>query len=247
MGNRRMFSKSVCHSARFLRMPVSSRDLYFNLGLEADDEGIVEAFSVMRLVGSTEDDLRVLVAKGFVQILNEDLVTYITDWKENNLIRSDRFQPSRYHELLVKMQSSDTVGIPNDNQVTTKRIPTGYQMDTEVKLSKDKLSKDKRSKENTIVEVVDDKDLWFSEFWKLYPRKVAKANAEKAFKKKCKSESDYTAIMRGLQNYIKSCKGKDSQYIAHPATWINGERWNDEESSGKSGNAFLNMLSEMEE
>lgn len=225
-------------------MPASSRDLYFQLGLDADDEGIVEAFSVMRLVGSTEDDLRILVAKGFVKILNEDLVAFITDWKENNYIQNDRFHKSKYHDLLVELQTEES-----GYKLDTSRIQDGYQVDTKwiPKLSKDKLSKDKLSKENTIVEVVDDKDLWFSEFWKLYPRKVAKANAEKAFKKKCKSESDYTAIMRGLQNYIKACKGKDSQYIAHPATWINGERWNDEESSGKSGNAFLNMLSEMEE
>jgi hypothetical protein len=196
------------------------------------------------LVGSTEDDLRVLVAKGFVQILNDDLVSYITDWKENNLIRSDRFQPSRYHELLVKMQNGKALGIPNDNQVTTKWQPSDNQMDTQVKLSKDKRSKDKL---NTIVEVVDDKDLWFSEFWKAYPRKVAKANAEKAFKKKCSSEADYTAIMRGLQNYVKACKGRDPQYIAHPATWINGERWNDEVTATKSSNPFLDMLNEMEE
>lgn len=96
-------------------------------------------------------------------------------------------------------------------------------------------------------ELVNDTDLWFGEFWKLYPRKVAKANAVKAFKKKCKDEQTYTAIMRGLQNYVTACKGKDPQYIAHPATWINGERWNDEVSSKtKSSNPFLDMLNDME-
>jgi len=80
MAERRMFAKSVISSARFLRMPSTSRLLYYDLGMSADDDGVVEAFTVMRTTGATEDDLRVLVSKGFVVVLNEDLVTYITDW-----------------------------------------------------------------------------------------------------------------------------------------------------------------------
>ena len=59
MAERRMFAKSITGSARFLRMPVSSRLLYYDLGMAADDDGIVEAFSILRLSGATEDDLRV--------------------------------------------------------------------------------------------------------------------------------------------------------------------------------------------
>lgn len=63
-----MFAKSVVNSARFLRMPASSRLLYYDLGMSADDDGVVEAFSVMQLTGAVEDDLRVLVSKGFVRV-----------------------------------------------------------------------------------------------------------------------------------------------------------------------------------
>ena len=86
MAERRMFSKSIISSARFLRMPPSSRLLYYDLGMAADDDGVAEAFTVMRTTGAVEDDLRVLVSKGFVTILNDDLVTYINDWQKNNLI-----------------------------------------------------------------------------------------------------------------------------------------------------------------
>lgn len=79
MAERRMFAKSVISSARFLTMPPSSRLLYYDLGMAADDDGIVEAFAVMRLTGGVEDDLKVLVSKGFVSVLNEDLVSFITD------------------------------------------------------------------------------------------------------------------------------------------------------------------------
>ena len=103
MAERRMFSKRIVGSARFLRMPISTQCLYFHLGLNADDDGIVEAYTTIKQIGATEDDLKVLVAKGFCTVLNEDLVTYITDWRENNKLRADRKIDSIYKDLLLQM------------------------------------------------------------------------------------------------------------------------------------------------
>lgn len=103
MAQRRMFSKRIVESARFLKMPPSTQALYFHLGLHADDDGVVEGYNVMMQTGATEDDLKILVAKGFVTVLNDDLVTYINDWRENNRIRSDRKVDSIYKDLLLKM------------------------------------------------------------------------------------------------------------------------------------------------
>lgn len=103
MAERRMFAKSVIGSARFLRMPPTSRLLYYDLGMQADDDGVVEAFAVMRTTGATEDDLKVLATKEFITVLNEDLVTHITDWRRNNLIKNDRYRPSIYNDLLVRI------------------------------------------------------------------------------------------------------------------------------------------------
>ena len=98
-----MFSKRIVESARFLKMPPSTQALYFHLGLHADDDGVVEGYNVMLQTGSTEDDLKILTAKGFVTVLNDDLVTYINDWRENNRIRADRKIDSIYKDLLKKM------------------------------------------------------------------------------------------------------------------------------------------------
>lgn len=103
MAERRMFSKRVIGSARFLKMPISTQCLYFHLGLNADDDGIVEAYTTIKQIGATEDDLKVLVAKGFCTVLNEDLVTYITDWRENNKVRADRKIDSIYKDLLLQI------------------------------------------------------------------------------------------------------------------------------------------------
>lgn len=103
MAERRMFSKRLTNSARFIKMPSSTQNLYFHLGLNADDDGIVEAFSIMNQIGATEDDLKILVAKSFVIVLNDDLVSYIVDWRENNKIRADRKVDSIYKDLLLKV------------------------------------------------------------------------------------------------------------------------------------------------
>lgn len=103
MASKRMFSLRVIDTARFMRMPISCQALYFHLALRADDDGVVEAYNVMRLLGCSEDDLRVLVAKQFIQVLNEDLVTYINDWSEHNSIRADRKIDSIYKDLLISV------------------------------------------------------------------------------------------------------------------------------------------------
>ena len=156
MADRRMFSRRIINSAKFLKMPVSTQCLYFHLGLNADDDGIVEAYMTMNMVGATEDDLKILVAKNFVQVLNEDLVTYITDWKENNKIRADRKVDSIYKDLLLqvnpevqlleskqradrkKSESGTSHGQPKDNPWTDNGPHrTGQVRTGQVRLGKD--------------------------------------------------------------------------------------------------------------
>ena len=136
MAERRMFAKSITNSARFLMMPPSARLLYYDLGMAADDDGVVEAFAVMRLSGASEEDLNLLVAKGYVKVLNDELVSYVCDWKRNNSIRSDRYQPSIYGELLCKF------GISVNTQGFTDDIPSGNQRYTQVRIGKDSIDKD---------------------------------------------------------------------------------------------------------
>ena len=97
MANRRMFSRSITGSGRFLRLSAQARALYYDLGMEADDDGFAEAYVRMLATGSTEETLMELSDKGFITILDwDDLVVYINGWQENNLIRKDRYTPSRY-------------------------------------------------------------------------------------------------------------------------------------------------------
>lgn len=66
-------------------------------------------------------------------------------------------------------------------------------------------------------------DLMFESFWKIYPRKIGRKDAERAWKK---IKDDPNAIIVAL---IKQKKAwQDPKFIPHASTWLNGERWNDE-------------------
>lgn len=75
-------------------------------------------------------------------------------------------------------------------------------------------------------------DLLFELFWKAYPRKTNKAFARKAFFK-LKPDNDMLAKMtRAIEMQKRTVwTDKDPQYIPHPSTWLNGERWEDEVTS----------------
>ena len=130
MANRRMFSSRITESTRFVKMPASSQNLYFHLGMKADDDGIVEAYPVMCVIGANEDDLRVLVSKGFVTILNADFVSFINDWTENNSIRADRKVDSIYKDLLLKV-------LPDVNIKEAKESYYSYQVNLLEKTKKE--------------------------------------------------------------------------------------------------------------
>ncbi len=103
MANRRMFSNRIANSAKFLQMPIEAQLLYFHMILRADDDGVVEAYPLMKLLGSAPDVFKVLLLKGYVKQLNEDQVIVIMDWLEHNVIRADRKVDSIYKHLLLSV------------------------------------------------------------------------------------------------------------------------------------------------
>ena len=232
MAERRMFAKSITNSAKFLRMPATTRLLYYDLGMNADDDGVVEAFSVLRLTGAQEDDLRVLVSRGYITILNEDLVSLINDWKTNNFIRPDRYHPSIYSELLVCISENDDsdgipVGIPIDIPIDIPKVnQLPVNMDTEVsigKASKGKASKGKARKNNITPQILED----FEYLWNLYPKKQGKQTALKAYESAVKRGTTKEEVETGIRNYIAwlNANHTDAQYIKNGDTFFRGAHW----------------------
>lgn len=116
-----MISKTVTQTQRFLRLPLEAQALYFHLIQNCDDDGVVEAYPIIRMIGASEDNLGLLVVKRFVKPLNEEMVYFVVDFHEQNTVRKDRYTPSIYKDLLEQnaenliTDSDDTTGKPNGN------------------------------------------------------------------------------------------------------------------------------------
>ena len=98
MAKRRMFSLDVVDTDAFLDLPASSQSLYFHLGMRADDDGFISSPKrITSMINASGDDLRLLIAKGFV-IPFESGVCVIRDWRVNNYIQRDRYTPTLYRD-----------------------------------------------------------------------------------------------------------------------------------------------------
>lgn len=73
-------------------------------------------------------------------------------------------------------------------------------------------------------------DAEFETWWKAYPRKKAKPNARKAWTK-ARSKASVQVLTDGLDLLDRS----NPKFIPHGATWLNGERWNDEPDRSRGG------------
>ena len=74
----------------------------------------------------------------------------------------------------------------------------------------------------------------FDDWWALTPKKVGKGQARLKFKAALK-KTDFQTLKAGIIRYARQVAGQDVSYIAHPATWLYGERWLDEiEPEGKT-------------
>lgn len=81
----------------------------------------------------------------------------------------------------------------------------------------------------------------FEKFWDAYPRKVAKPEAVKAFRRAKATDADVQAMVSAIdrQGLAKKVKAGESRFVCHPATWLNQERWKDQEGSGKASGWWL--------
>lgn len=157
MAERRMFTQKIVDSDAFLDMPLTTQALYFHLNMRADDDGFVNnPKKIQRMIGASEDDLKLLIAKRFI-LAFENGVIVIKHWRMHNLIRKDRYNPTQYQEEKTMLELKDngsyteTVEIPMidepDNQMATTWQPDDNQMATQDRLGKDSIDKESIGKD----------------------------------------------------------------------------------------------------
>lgn len=172
-----MFSRQITDTDAFLDMPATAQNLYFHLNMHADDDDFLgNAKMIKRMVGASDDDLKVLVAKQFILVF-PDGVSVIRDWHIHNYIQKDRYHPTMYQDDKDKLEISKSkqyeiatekpkeIERVNVNDMYTSRIHHANKMDTEVskgklRLGKSRLGKDKLvENDNTQTDTQDPFDL----------------------------------------------------------------------------------------
>lgn len=118
--SRRMLANDIVTSDEFLKMSGDVQALYFHLNIQADDDGFVAPLKVIRMVGASDDSIKILKAKRFV-IPFESGVVVIRHWRHHNSIRVDRYQPTSYLEekRTLSLDGSTYNVVEHGNQVAT--------------------------------------------------------------------------------------------------------------------------------
>lgn len=141
MAQRRMFSRKITDTDKFIEMPATTQNLYFHLNMNADDEGFVDRVSIIqRMIGASGDDLKLLIAKGFI-IPFESGVVVIRHWRIHNYIQADRFQATIYQNEKSQIEYDDTKTA--NIKPLEQCVQDVYKLDTQVRLGKDSLDKDR--------------------------------------------------------------------------------------------------------
>jgi hypothetical protein len=112
MAERRMFALKIIDSDAFLDMPDSAQNLYFHLSMRADDDGFISnPKKVMRMIGASDDNLKILLSKRFLLSFDTGIVV-IKHWRLHNYIAKDRYTETIYKEeknrLFVKANGAYT-------------------------------------------------------------------------------------------------------------------------------------------
>ena len=172
MAERRMFSKTIIDSDAFLDMPLSTQALYFHLSMRADDEGFVgNPRKILRMIGASEDDIRILIMKRFILAFDSGIVV-IKHWKIHNYIQNDRFKETTYLEEKATLTLDGKKAYTECTQDVSK-------LEAQVSIVEDSIVEDsigkKKQHENSVFTSE------FEEVWKLYPNKQGKEKSRNCY------------------------------------------------------------------
>ena len=124
LANKRMFTMKIVDSDAFLDMPLSTQCLYFHLNMRADDDGFIgNPKKVMKIVGASDDDLKILIAKRFV-LCFEDGVIVIKHWRMHNTLSQNRYHETHYVEekSMLRLKENGSYSFESGEIIDDKRL-----------------------------------------------------------------------------------------------------------------------------
>ena len=226
-----MFAKTIIDSDAFIDMPLSTHALYFHLSMRADDDGFINnPRKIQRMIGASDDDMKVLVAKRFLIPFDSGVVV-IKHWKIHNYIQKDRYKPTVYSEEKAMLTSKDngayTECIQSVSKMETQdRLVLGYSQDSVV--------------EDSIVEDAPAPSKPSRHKYGEY--KNVLLSDEEYEKLVTEFPNDYDQRIERLSGYIASTGKSYKNHLATIRNWA--KRDGEKKTQGGSGNPFLDMLKE---
>lgn len=124
MASKRMFTMKIVDSDAFLDMPLSTQCLYFHLNMRADDDGFIDnPKRVMKIVGASQDDLKLLTAKRFI-IAFESGVMVIKHWRMHNTLSQSRYHATQYidEKSMLKLKENGSYSLENGTEIDDEKL-----------------------------------------------------------------------------------------------------------------------------
>lgn len=208
MAQKRMFSKSITSTDKFLDMPATTQNLYFHLNMNADDDGFVGSpRTVMRTVGASQDDMNILIGKQFLLVFESGVIV-IKDWKIHNYIRKDTYKATIYSDEMATLSTEE-----NNSYTNRPRI---VDLD---KSSIDKNSIDKNSIDKTNNNAIPYKEIIDHLNQKTGKRYSHKSNAnQKLIKARWNEGYVLDDFIKAIDNMVAVWTGTDYEKYLQPST-----------------------------
>lgn len=208
--------------------------VYFTEDIPYTDQLLSVQFG--RPLSTIQLALSTFVRFGMIEIVN-DLIM-VSNWEKYQSV--DGMDKIREQNRLRKQKSRERQRLLSANHDEASR-------DGHVTVTQNSNSISNKSSSQSLSQNKDDKGKdtgiqcrMFEQFYDAYGNKKGKKNAEKAFAKINPDEELFKQIMDGVERYHQSRNWREG-YRKEPATWLNGECWNDdysnEKAPGKSVNA----------
>jgi uncharacterized protein YdaU (DUF1376 family) len=138
----------------------------------------------------------------------------------------ERIEKERQKQAIRRNQTSSAGKKSAERRSLSREITTGSnKRSTNVQRNLNPSSSS--SDEDVCVSNSESQVSQFESFWSICPRKTAKGSARKAWVKAIKTATP-DQIIAAMKVYATATVGTETQYIAHPATWLNAERWLDD-------------------
>jgi hypothetical protein len=237
-----MFAKKITESDAFLDMPSSTQALYFHLNMAADDDGFVNnPKKIQRMVGSSDDDMKLLIAKKFIITFDSGIIV-IKHWKMHNYIQNDRYKPTDYVDeksmLELKKNKAYTLNVPDTDTKCIQNVSVGKDRLGKVRLGKDSIEEyipDDKSSSHTLKHKYGEyqhvllKDTELEKLNKDYgeeeTKKAIQYLDECIEMKGYKYKSHYLALKKWVFEAVKEKKGKQKQstsdFYDEMREWVN--------------------------